>query len=325
MITNEMIHPELRRRGRLIRALVPYFKRGTFRLGNAALAPFRGHQPQQMAYQQIFIDREGQSPSGQLRLCVYRPLVPKAESTGLLWLHGGGYAMGIPEQDEATIERFVSEFGCTVVAPDYTLSTSAPYPAALEDAYQGLLWLRDQTELYQLRADQLVVGGSSAGGGLTAALTTYARDKEEVAVAFQLPLYPMLDDRMETPSSQGNDAPAWNSKSNRLAWQQYLGPLAGGPAVPPYAAPARETNYAKLPPLVTYIGSLDPFLDETRNYVECLKQAGVPATLQVFEGCFHAFDVLVPNSTPARAARDFLDEQFRLALATYFAPQPDLE
>lgn len=46
-----------------------------------------------------------------------------------------------------------------------------------------------------MRRDKIFVGGNSAGGGMTAALTLYARDRGEVNIAFQMPLYPMLDDR----------------------------------------------------------------------------------------------------------------------------------
>jgi acetyl esterase/lipase len=55
-----------------------------------------------------------------------------------------------------------------------------------------------------------MIGGNSADGGLTAALSLYARDKNEGAIAFQMPLYPMLDGRLETESSRDNDAPLWN-------------------------------------------------------------------------------------------------------------------
>ena len=54
-----------------------------------------------------------------------------------------------------------------------------------------------------MRSDQLFVGGESAGGGLAAALCIYARDKKEVSIAFQMPLYPMLDDRMESALGAG--------------------------------------------------------------------------------------------------------------------------
>lgn len=98
-----------------------------------------------------------------------------------------------------------------------------------------------------MRRDKIFVGGNSAGGGMTAALTLYARDRGEVNIAFQMPLYPMLDDR-PTETSKNNDAPVWNTKSNIAAWELYLGGDYGTDRVSKYAAPARETDFSGLPP-----------------------------------------------------------------------------
>ena len=66
-----------------------------------------------------------------------------------------------------------------------------------------------------------MVGGESAGGGLTAALCMMARDRKEVNIAYQMPLYPMLDDH-DTDSSRDNHAKVWNTRRNHMAWRMYL-------------------------------------------------------------------------------------------------------
>lgn len=273
-VTWDMMHPELRLAGSLARLLLPDFSEGLFKVSNLILETFgRGVDLTEEAdYEEIYIDREDGS---KLRLCVYTPEVKRENVPGLLWIHGGGYAMGIPEQDYAFIENFVAASGCVVAAPDYTNSTAAPYPAALNDCYAALLWLRDNGGRFGMRPDQVFVGGDSAGGGLTAAVCLLARDLGEVSVAFQMPLYPMLDDRMTTASSQNNDAPIWSSQSNEAAWKLYLGEDYGTDAVSKYAAPARETDYRGLPPALTYVGTVEPFTDETIRFVEDLRAAGV--------------------------------------------------
>jgi acetyl esterase/lipase len=70
-----------------------------------------------------------------LRICIYRPLVSSAGAAGILWMHGGGYAIGLPESSIGIIRRFIAESGCVVVAPDYRLSLDFPYPAALDDCH----------------------------------------------------------------------------------------------------------------------------------------------------------------------------------------------
>jgi len=237
-------------------------------------------------------------------------------------LHGGGYALGFPEQDESFIRNFMRTVPCVIVSPAYRLSPEATYPAALDDCYAALIWLRDHAKEYGVRDDQLAVGGDSAGGGLTAALTIRARDAGEVAIAFQMPLYPMLDDRTGTDTHFDNDAPVWNSRSNRSAWALYLGALHGQSNIPPTAVPACLNDFSGLPPAFTYIGSIEPFRDETVSYMENLRAAGVPVEYKVHEGCYHAFDIMCPRSEPAREATSALLDFFRQACERYYAHQP---
>jgi len=322
-VTSGMIHPELRHVGLLLRALVPSFGRTAFKVCNGALRLMKGRHGSGMRYEQVFLPRPQGSPAGKtLRLCVYSPLEMREDAPGILWMHGGAYALGVPEQDEGFIHGFAAQRGCVVVAPDYCLSDRAPYPAALDDCYMALKWLRDNARALHVRADQLMVGGFSAGGGLAAALAIRARDRGEVAVAWQMPLYPMLDDRMASASMRENNAPVWNAKSSAYAWQLYLGALYGRDDVPPYAAPARLDNCIGLPPAFTYVGSIEPFCNETVAYMEKLKAAGIDAEYHVFEGCFHGFDIVMPHSAPARQARALLMAAFDRAAKNCFAVQP---
>lgn len=255
-----------------------------------------------------------------LRLLLVRPAVPREGVPGVLWIHGGGYAIGTPEQSRHTAQRLVAATNCVVVLPDYRLSAEEPYPAALDDCYDALLWLRDHAGELGVADDQLVVGGESAGGGLTAALTLLARDRGEVAVAFQVPLYPMIDDR-PTGSSRDNHSPVWNSATNDAAWDLYLGELRGAD-VPAYAAPARATDLSGLPPTLTFIGDSEPFHDEVVDYCDRLRAAGVPVTCQVYPGAFHGFDLVAPSAAVSRQARAFLLDGFRAFAAAHRAAQP---
>lgn len=315
-----MIHKELRFTALVIRFIIPYYTLRKFRIANSLLCFIKGRHSRKMRYEQIYISR----PNGsKLRLCVYSPLTLKKNVPGLLWIHGGGIAIGTPEQEVGFIRRFIDSSGCVVVSPDYALSVDAPYPAALEDCYLSLLWLKKHSKDYGIRSDQIFVGGDSAGGGLTAAVCMYARDKGEVSIAFQMPLYPMMDDRMITQSMKDNNAPVWNEASNKAAWKLYLGNRFETSDIPIYAAPAREENVKDLPPACSFVGSVDPFLDETVNYIEKLKDAGIPTQFKVFDGCFHAFDIICRNTNVRREAITFLMNAFKYAVEHYTKSQPD--
>lgn len=256
----------------------------------------------------------------KLRVCIYRPLHKVTNAPGVLWLHGGGYALGIPEFFLSTFKKLIEASDCIIIAPDYRLSIETPYPAALEDAYAALKWMKSHAQNLGIRPDQLMVGGESAGGGLTAALCLYARDKDEVKIAFQMPLYPMIDDRMITESSKENNAPVLNSRMNAWAWKLYLGELYGKD-VPYYAAPARAADYRNLPPAVTFVGDLEPFRDETIQYVENLRKAGVPVDFKVYSGCYHGFDIINPKADVSKNAAAFFIDSFKYAVNHYFIEQ----
>jgi acetyl esterase/lipase len=260
------------------------------------------------------------SDGSKLRIRIYKPLIPKENVPGVLWIHGGGYAIGSPEQSGETYKRLINESNCVIVAPDYRLSIEAPYPAALEDCYEALLWMKDNAKQLGIRDNQLMVGGESAGGGLTAALTLYSRDKREVNIAYQMPLYPMIDDRMTSESAKDNNAPVWNSDSNRWAWKLYLGKLYEK-EVPAYAAAARAADYRNLPPTFTFVGDLEPFRDETIEYVENLRKAGVAVDFELYKGCYHAFDIMCPKSEVGKRAISFFMNSFKYAVEHYFAEQ----
>ena len=164
-----------------------------------------------------------------------------------------------------------------------------------------------------------MVGGESAGGGLAAALCMAARDRGEIRIAFQMPLYPMIDDR-DTESSRDNHAPVWSTKHSHRGWKAYLGPL-WGKDVPPYAAPARQTDYEGLPPAYTFVGDREPFYCETLTYIENLRKAGVEAEVDVYHNWFHAYDILLPFSRMSRQAIAVFEERYLEAAEKYFAEQ----
>jgi acetyl esterase/lipase len=209
----------------------------------------------------------------------------------MLWIHGGGFILGSPAQDDAAATMFARELGMTVVAPSYRLAPEHPFPAAMDDLYATLRWLHANAEALRVRADRIVVAGASAGGGLAAGLTLLARDRKEVPVAFQLLVYPMLDDRTVGKTIDGTNHRLWNAESNRFGWTSYLGREPGGADVPAYAAPARAESLAGLPPTWIGVGTFDLFHDEDVAYAKRLEAAGVAAHLEIVPGAFHAFDV----------------------------------
>ena len=263
------------------------------------------------------------SPGGPMKLLVLQPKgpAPAPGRTGVLWIHGGGYITGMPEMVYMSrAVDLVRHCGAVVVSPDYRLSGKAPYPAALMDCHSALVYLKDHAAALGVRDDQLMVGGESAGGGLAAALCLYERDRGGVRIAFQMPIYPMLDNE-DTETSRDNHAPVWNTRRNHYAWARYLRGVEG--RVPAYAAPARAEDCAGLPPAYTFVSTAEPFYAETLAYVRRLREAGVEATVDVYEGLFHAFDMLAPFLPVSRRAAAAFERRFESAARRCFAKQRD--
>lgn len=241
----------------------------------------------------------------------------KKEATGLLWLHDGGFAYGVPEQESILVDMLCGDGSCVAVLPDYTKSTETPYPAALEDCYRILLWMKDNADELGINRSQLFVGGPGAGGGLAAAICLRARDVGDVRVAFQMTVAPMLDDRMESESSRENNAPVWDSRKNRAAWDLYLRDMKE--EIPVYAAPGREADLSGMPAACGIVGDLDPLKDETVLYFAKMKKAGVPVSLRVYHGCFHSFETTAVASNVAMNAQRYLIDSFKYAQKHYYA------
>lgn len=242
------------------------------------------------------------SDGRSIPLMIMRPKGQKEGAPGVLWIHGGGYATGM-----ACMPRFlgragslVKKFGAVVVSPGYTLSVKAPYPAAAEDCHAALVWMTGHAAELGIDPGRIVVGGESAGGGLAAAVCMMARDRRSARIMYQIPLYPMLD-CFDTPSSRDNHAHVWNTKRNHDAWRLYLKGV-DMKNVPPYASPARQTDYSGLPPCYTFVCEGESFRDETLAYVENLKKAGAEAHADVWPCRTHAFDMLLPFLPVSRRA-----------------------
>lgn len=245
----------------------------------------------------------------EMLLKIYEPSTRDRSSLpALLWIHGGGYVLGHPSGDDFLCQQFVMTAGCVVVSPDYRLAPDHPYPAAIEDCYTALVWLADAAAELNVDRERIAIGGASAGGGLTAALALLARDRGGPAIRFQMPLYPMIDDRNLTPSSHEITNPVvWNRANNEAAWKLYLGEHAVGD-ISAYAAASRATDLSGLPPAYTCVGQLDPFRDETIEYVARLARAGVDVEFQLHPGGYHGFEHVVPGAAVSkRAKQGYLD------------------
>jgi len=190
-----------------------------------------------------------------------------------------------------------------VVSVEYRLAPETPHPGPIDDCYAGLLWTAAHADELGFDPDRMIVAGGSAGGGLAAALALRARDQSGPALLGQMLIYPMLDDRNDTPSAhQMAGLGGWDHSANEFGWTALLGERRGAPDVSPYAAPARADDLSGLPPAFIDVGSAETFRDEDVAYASRIWQAGGRAELHVWPGGFHGFDGIAPHAAVSQAA-----------------------
>jgi acetyl esterase/lipase len=209
-------------------------------------------------------------------------------------VHGGGFIAGDLETEHALNVRLARELGIVVVSVDYRLAPETPFPGPLEDIYAGLVWTVDRADELGIDPQRIAIQGTSAGGGLCAALALLARDRGGPHIAFQFLSVPELDDRLTTPSmTEFIDTPLWNRPRAVISWNCYLGPgRARADDVPIYAAPARATDLTGLPPAYVSVMHFDPLRDEGIAYALALLAAGVSVELHLFPGTFHGSSLI---------------------------------
>ena len=240
----------------------------------------------------------------KMDMYIFRPSgLRNGEKTPLIYfIHGGGYHFGNTAMDESKIQGVADGCNATVVSPDYTLSLDPAYkyPAELEEVYAGLLYVYEHADELNIDKDNIVIEGESAGGGLTARLALYNRDKGKVPLKGQVLIYPMLDYRTGGKDDIYNNQFAgdfiWTKENNVFGWGKLI---AGQDNKLPeeemiYFSPATATaeQLKGLPQTFMIVGSLDLFCDEDMDYAQKLMQAGIFTELHVEPGVPHAYEYL---------------------------------
>lgn len=218
-------------------------------------------------------------------------------------IHGGGQIAGDRFAAMQTVFSWFKGIDMVHVTVEYRLAPEHRAPAALNDAYAGLVWTADHANKLGIDLSKLMIQGMSGGGPIAAGCAIKARNLQYPKLCAQLLCTPMLDDRVTSASSQQYyDHGPWNGKINSMAWDCVLGNERNGPNVSELISPARASDLAGVPPAFIDVGESEVFRDEAVAYASVLWKSGVSAELHVWPGAFHGFDMLVPNAPVSLSA-----------------------
>ena len=238
----------------------------------------------------------------EVPVLVVRPAAELGPVPLFFFIHGGGMIAGTPETDLRTILRWADQIPSVIAAPDYGLAPEHPHPIPVEDCYSALRWVADHAEEFGVDVQRIVVCGTSAGGGLSAAITLLARDRGFNSIFAQVLMCPMLDDRVNTVSARQMVGRGICDKiADEALWRALLGDRRGADDVSPYAAPARAKDLSGLPPTFIDVGSAETFRDEAVMYASRIWAAGGDCELHVWAGGFHSYPSFVPTAAVSKS------------------------
>jgi acetyl esterase len=240
-------------------------------------------------------------PTADLPIRIYRP--SKISERTMVYFHGGGWVLNFLDIYDASLARLANQSGATIISVNYQKAPEHPFPIPFDDCYATLLWVLQNAGVLAIDASKLGVAGDSAGANLAAAVALKARDND-IALAFQLLIYPCNDRNFETESYRTNATGyGLSTQAMQWFWQQYLQGDAHNQN--PYAVPMQAKDYTALAPAIVITAEYDPLLSDGEKYVELLARDGVATTYSCYEGMIHGFFTNMAVTPAAREAIDF--------------------
>lgn len=216
-----------------------------------------------------------------------------APGRNVLWLHGGAFILCSPATHRGIAGRVSRRARATVYVPSYRLAPEHPYPAAFEDVLAAWDELTEEVD-----PSRIVIGGDSAGGGLTMQLLVHLRDQGRPMPACAVLLSPWVDLSGSGPTMWERNDYDWMlpAEHMHLAAEAYAGDL---PLTDPRVSPLFAELHG-LPPLLVHVGTDEIVHDDGVRLVAKAKRAGVDASVGVWDGMFHVFHAFpVPEARRA--------------------------
>ncbi|KAI1653100.1 alpha/beta hydrolase fold-domain-containing protein [Daldinia decipiens] len=240
-----------------------------------------------------------------------------------IYFHGGGWVLGTIDTENVIATNLCSRGKCVVIAVDYRLAPEDPFPAAVDDCWESVLWTVGQgKEALQLNTTKLATGGSSAGGNLAAIMCQRAANLGSFKFSLQLLSVPVTDNTADIHNNaswrENQHTPALPAPKMLWYREHYL-PNRSDWSHPEASPLLWEEDWSKLPPAVIVVGELDVLRDEGRQFGDKLRNAGVRADVHTMAGQPHPFIAMDGVLDAGREAITYFCD----ALRETMYPEPD--
>ncbi|HLX93497.1 MAG TPA: alpha/beta hydrolase [Puia sp.] len=234
---------------------------------------------------------------------IYRPS-DNIDLPVILFFHGGWFVIGDLESHDALARLLTNACACVVIAVDYRLAPEHPFPAAIDDAYEALVWVSKNSKKISVDSGRMAVAGDSAGGNIAAVVARKARENGLTQLRYQALIYPVTDSSFSTESwNEFAEGPVITKTNSQQAFSMYV--ASNKNLQNPDVAPVLAENLNGLPPAMVIIGQFDPLRDEGLAYAVKLIKAGVDVKLIHYHGMPHGF---VQSADRIDAGKDAIAE-----------------
>ena len=226
----------------------------------------------------------------------------------IYWLHGGGYCIGSINTHRGMLARISAATRARVFAIDYRLAPEDPFPAAVEDAVSGYLWLLASG----VDPEQIIIGGDSAGGGLAVATVVALKEDGKPLPAAAVCISPWTDMALTGDSlrSKAETDPMITNDGITRVRDAYVGDSdPSAPLVSPIYA-----GLSGLPPLLIQVGENEVLLNDSTRLAERAEAAGVDVTLEVWPEMIHVWHFFAAMLPEGQKAIDRIGEWVRQRL-----------
>lgn len=253
-------------------------------------------------------------PNGDIPIRIYTPKSVEERLPAIVFFHGGGWTLGNLESHDVACRQLTNASRCKVIAVDYRLAPENRFPKGLKDCSAAVQWVFNHAKELQVDVNRIAVGGDSAGGNLSAAVTLLFKNCGGPSIWRQILIYPATDALRSIQQSpyesirENAQAPLLTSSVTKSFWDHYIKTEEDASNI--YASPIRAQDLSGLPKTFVITAQYDPIRDEGEAYANRLQESGVPVQLTRYSGLVHGFLTLpLPiNEQVFQSIAKFLNE-----------------
>ncbi|KGA97248.1 lipase [Alkalihalobacillus alcalophilus ATCC 27647 = CGMCC 1.3604] len=231
------------------------------------------------------------SDGDSIHLRVYQPL-KEGPHPIILYYHGGAFIEGYGNIDthDNIVRSLAARTNSVVIAVGYRVAPKHPFPTAIEDSYEALVWAKENADLFNGDPNKIAVVGDSAGGNLATVVSLMARDRSGPEITAQALLYPLTTfSDVEFHSREQYDSGYYLLSRNVMLKARELYTPDQTTWTSPYTSPLDAEDLTNLPPALVITAEFDPLRDEGEAYAQALSENGNSVEAIRYNGVMHGF------------------------------------